>query len=160
MQDGLRNFIDHLHAAGYYLYPQLQYEDKFFNVDEVRKGLYECMDRMLGFENRLKAEIQLDLYDQANGDFGSRIAIEFRKLRSRTSWWMHFGSSTPELQKFVVQVLSLTCSASVCERNLSTFEYVVNLYSYIFVIIFENFQFILSHKFIYFIICRFIQKRE
>ena len=55
------------------------------------------MDRMLGFEDRLKADIQLDSYDQANGDFGSCIAIESRKLRSPTSWWMHFGSSTPEL---------------------------------------------------------------
>ena len=54
-------------------------------MDEVRKGLYECMDRMLGFEDLLKADIQLDSYDQANGDFGSRIAIESRKLRSPTS---------------------------------------------------------------------------
>ena len=46
-----------LHATGYYLNPQLRYEDKFSNVDEGRKGLYECMDRMLGFEDRLKANI-------------------------------------------------------------------------------------------------------
>ena len=130
-------------------------------MDEVRKGLYECMNRMLGFEDRLKADIQLDSYDQANGDFGSRITIESRKLRSFTSWWMHFGSSTPELQKFGFRVLSLTYSVSGCERNLSTFESVisVNLYSYIFILILENFHFILTHQFIYFIICRFIQKR-
>ena len=30
-----------LHAANYYLNPQLWYEEKFFNVDGVRKGLYE-----------------------------------------------------------------------------------------------------------------------
>ena len=30
-----------LHALGYYLNPQLHYEDKFSNVDEVRKGLFE-----------------------------------------------------------------------------------------------------------------------
>ena len=106
----------HLHAAGYYLNPQLRYDDKFSNVDEVRKGLHECMDRMLGFEDNLKADIQLDSYDQANGDFGSRIAIESRKLRSPTSWWMRSGSSTPELQKFVVRVLSFTCSALGCEK--------------------------------------------
>ena len=47
-------------CSGYYLNPQLQYEDKFFNVDEVRKVLYECMDRMLGFEDCLKADFQLD----------------------------------------------------------------------------------------------------
>ncbi|RVW30873.1 hypothetical protein CK203_110515 [Vitis vinifera] len=52
----------------------------------------------------------------------SRIAIDSRTLRSPTSWWMRFGGSTQELQKFVIRVLSLTCSASGCERNWSTFE--------------------------------------
>ena len=46
-----------LHVAGYYLNPQLRYEDKISNVDKVRKGLYECMDRLLGFEDRLKVDI-------------------------------------------------------------------------------------------------------
>ena len=38
-----------------------------------------------------KADIQLDLYDQAMGEFGSRIAIDSQTLRSPTSWWMRFG---------------------------------------------------------------------
>lgn len=38
------------------------------------------------------------------------------------SWWERFGGETPELMKFAVRVLSLTCSASGCERNWSTFE--------------------------------------
>ena len=117
-----------LHAAGYYLNPQLRYEDKFSNVDEVRKGLFECMDRMLDYQERLKADIQLDLFDQAMGEFGSHIAIDSRTLRSPTSWWMRFGGSTPELQKFAIRVLSLTCSASGCERNWSTFESVIFLF--------------------------------
>ncbi|RVW39182.1 hypothetical protein CK203_078164 [Vitis vinifera] len=82
-----------LHAADYYLNPQLRYGDKFSNVDEVRKGLFECMDTMLDYQERLKADIQLDSYDQAM-----------------------------ELQKFAIRALSLTCSASGCERNWSTFE--------------------------------------
>ena len=65
-----------LHAAGYYLNPQLRYGDKFSNVDEVRKGLFECMDRMLDYQERLKADIQLDSYDQAMGEFGRRAAID------------------------------------------------------------------------------------
>ncbi|RVX13588.1 hypothetical protein CK203_010298 [Vitis vinifera] len=59
-----------LHAAGYYLNPQLRYGDKFSNVDEVRKGLFECMDKMLDYQKRLKADIQLDSYDQAMGELG------------------------------------------------------------------------------------------
>ncbi|KAL6314581.1 hypothetical protein AAG906_026921 [Vitis piasezkii] len=72
-----------LHASSYYLNPQLRYGDKFSNVDEVRKGLFECMNRMLDYQERLKS-----------------IAIDSRTLRSPTSWWMRFGGSTPELQKY------------------------------------------------------------
>ncbi|XP_059294892.1 uncharacterized protein LOC132047945 isoform X2 [Lycium ferocissimum] len=35
---------------------------------------------------------------------------------------MRFGGRTPELTKFAIRVLSLTCSSSGCERNWSTFE--------------------------------------
>ncbi|XP_059598393.1 uncharacterized protein LOC132255016 [Vitis vinifera] len=117
-----------LHVAGYYLNPQLRYGDKFSNADEVRKGLFECMDRMLDYQERLKVDIQFDSYDQTMGEFGSRIAIDSRTLRSPTSWWMCFRGSTPELQKFAIRVLSLTCSASGCERNWSTFESVILLF--------------------------------
>ena len=117
-----------LHATGYYLNPQLWYGDKFSNVDEVRKGLFKCMDMMLDYQERLKVDIQLDSFDQKIGEFGSRIAIDSRTLRSPTSWWMRFGGLTPELQKFAIRVLSLTCSASGCERNWSTFESVIFLF--------------------------------
>ncbi|XP_028102209.1 uncharacterized protein LOC114301458 [Camellia sinensis] len=111
-----------LHAAGYYLNPQLRYRDSFSNVEEMRQGLYQCMDRMLSYDERLKADIQLDYYDQAKGEFGSRVAIDSRAIRSPADWWIRFGSKTPELTKFAIRILSLTCSASGCERNWSTFE--------------------------------------
>ena len=75
----------------------MRYEDEFSNGDEVRKGLFEYMDRMLDYQERLKTDIQLDSYDQTMGEFGSRIAIDSRRLRSLTSWWMSFGGSTLEL---------------------------------------------------------------
>ncbi|KHN13752.1 hypothetical protein glysoja_049486 [Glycine soja] len=34
-------------------------------------------------------------------------------------WWRMFGSQTPNLQKLAIKILSLTCSASGCERILS-----------------------------------------
>ncbi|KAL6321486.1 hypothetical protein AAG906_018455 [Vitis piasezkii] len=117
MQDGLHNFIDLYMQRAIIL---------ILNCGE--EGLFECMDRMLDYQERLKADIQLDSYDQAMGEFGSRIAIDSRTLRSPTSWWMRFGGSTPELQKFAIRVLSLTCSASGCERNWSTFESVILLF--------------------------------
>ncbi|XP_058105312.1 uncharacterized protein LOC131248850 [Magnolia sinica] len=56
------------------------------------------------------------------GDFGSRLALETMTKRSPADWWERFGDRTPQLTKFAVRVLSLTCSASGCERNWSTFE--------------------------------------
>ncbi|XP_026396261.1 uncharacterized protein LOC113290888 [Papaver somniferum] len=42
-------------------------------------------------------------------------------------WWITFGGiDVPNLQKFAIRVLSLTCSASPCERIWSTFQ---NLHS-------------------------------
>ena len=37
-------------------------------------------------------------------------------------WWFAYGASAPELQKFAIRVLSLTCSATGCERNWSVFQ--------------------------------------
>ncbi|XP_057971302.1 uncharacterized protein LOC131160033 [Malania oleifera] len=111
-----------LHAAGYYLNPQLRYKENFSDCEEVKKGLFECMDRMWTYEERLAADIQLDLFDNARGYFGTRVAVDSRMLRSQANWWKRFGTKTPELMNFAIRVLSLTCSASGCERDWSTFE--------------------------------------
>ena len=39
-------------------------------------------------------------------------------------WWSNFGQSAPNLQRLAIRILSLTCSASGCERNWSVFEQV------------------------------------
>ena len=37
-----------------------------------------------------------------------------------------YGHSAPNLQQLAIKILSLTCSASGCERNWSVFEHVIN----------------------------------
>lgn len=72
-----------LHAAGYYLNPQLRFEDDFANDDIIKDGLYACMERMIDRHiDRLKADVQLDDYSLCRGEFGSSMAIESRKLRA------------------------------------------------------------------------------
>lgn len=39
-------------------------------------------------------------------------------------WWENFGDEVPELKAFAMKILGLTCSASACERNWSTFNQV------------------------------------
>ncbi|XP_009368889.2 uncharacterized protein LOC103958368 [Pyrus x bretschneideri] len=112
-----------LYAAGYYLNPQFRYEDNFSNTEEIRNGLFACMDRMLGnSKEREDADIQLDLYDRRFGDFADPMAMKTRKRRTPLGWWQRFGNRTPELMRFAIRVLGLTCSASGCERNWSTFQ--------------------------------------
>ncbi|GKC45837.1 zf-BED domain-containing protein, partial [Tanacetum coccineum] len=42
--------------------------------------------------------------------------------KTPVDWWDSFGDDTPELKRFAMRVLSLTCSSSGCERNWSAFE--------------------------------------
>ena len=120
------------------------------------------MNRMLDYHECLKVDIQLDSYDQGKGEFGNRVAIDSKKLRSLTNWWMHFGGLILELQKLVVWVLSLTYSDSGCERNYNIFEFVILLFfsTYILILMLKNFDLILTYKFVSFIIYRFIPPRE
>jgi hAT family C-terminal dimerisation region len=39
------------------------------------------------------------------------------------AWWEQFGNETPELQGFAMRVLSQCCSATGCEKNWNTFEF-------------------------------------
>jgi len=44
-------------------------------------------------------------------------AKECRKVMLPGEWWEMFGDRTPELKKFAIRVLGLTCSSLGCERN-------------------------------------------
>ncbi|XP_049361587.1 uncharacterized protein LOC125826315 [Solanum verrucosum] len=59
----------------------------------------------------------------ADGLFGCGSTKRARDTRSSVEWWSLFGSETPNLQKFAIKVLGLTCSSSRCKRNWSVFEH-------------------------------------
>ena len=72
-----------LHTVGYYLNPQFRYEDNFSDTDEVRNGLFACMDRMLGKgKEREEADVQLDLFTNKRGPFADSMAMQTRKKRT------------------------------------------------------------------------------
>ncbi|RXH83426.1 hypothetical protein DVH24_005679 [Malus domestica] len=112
-----------LHAAGYYLNPQFQYEDNFSDTDEVRNGLFACMNMIFG-KRKEREESEYDIWERerTRGPFEDSMAMQTRKKRTPMVWWERFGHKTPELTKFAIRVLSHTCSASGCERNWSTFS--------------------------------------
>ncbi|XP_021656850.2 uncharacterized protein LOC110647363 [Hevea brasiliensis] len=117
-----------LHAAGYYLNPEFFYSNADIYQDEkVMLGLYKVMQRLIPSEEEQdKIVKQLILYQNVEGIFGIDMAVRNRKTISPVDWWKAYGSSAPNLRNFAIKVLSLTCSASGCERNWNIFEHIHN----------------------------------
>ncbi|XP_057740493.1 uncharacterized protein LOC130957661 [Arachis stenosperma] len=115
-----------LHAAAYYLNPYYHYELNFMVDDaDIKIGLYSCLKKLVpNQEERKKVGLQLPDFHYARGLFGNETAKSSRKTILSAEWWDFYGDSCPELKKFAIRVLSLTCSSSGCERNWSAFEMV------------------------------------
>ncbi|KAL6561966.1 hypothetical protein OROGR_002973 [Orobanche gracilis] len=115
-----------LHAAGHFLNPEFFYDQQDMSLDaNIRKGLHECIYRLVPDIDIQDAIIdEISVYKYAHGSFSSDMAKRARTRHAPATWWENFGSSAPNLQRFAIKVLSLTCSASGCERNWSAFEHI------------------------------------
>ncbi|CAL5384210.1 unnamed protein product [Camellia sinensis] len=114
-----------LHAAAYYLNPMFHYQENFNADTEVKIGLFKTIERMYpDIEDRVKVDEQLEKFKKAEGMFGMSMAILTRKKKQPALWWESYEEECKELQKLAIRVLSLTCSATGCERNWSTFDHV------------------------------------
>ncbi|KAF5449742.1 hypothetical protein F2P56_030158, partial [Juglans regia] len=114
-----------LHAAGCFLNPGIYYSPNFKNKNEVIRGFNSCVMKMeLDPDNQDKIIAELDLYKNAIGEFGHSLAIRQRDKINPVAWWTQFGCEVPTLQRFAVRVLSQCCSATGCERNWSTFDFI------------------------------------
>ncbi|XP_075091789.1 uncharacterized protein LOC142171958 [Nicotiana tabacum] len=87
---------------------------------EVWVGYNKCLEKLVP-DAAMVDQIgeEFGRYSQADGLFGLQAVIRARDIRSPVGWWMNFGHQTPNLQKFVVKRLFLTCSSPGCERNWS-----------------------------------------
>nr|GMD33662.1 uncharacterized protein LOC109192332 isoform X1 [Ipomoea batatas] len=100
-----------LHAAGYFLNPNLFYSDDFFADPEVSCDLCCCIIRMtanLSIQDSIM--LQIDKYRMAKGDFGLGSS-ELEKIHPAL-WWSKYGDECPELQKMAVRILSQTCDGA------------------------------------------------
>lgn len=114
-----------MHVAGHYLSPEIFYDNQVSaSCEEVMTGLYKCIERLVP-DPRIQDKItdELSAYQNAEGLFGIPMAIRQRKTKPPAEWWISFGSSTPNLKAFAIRVLSLTCSATGCERNWGVFQH-------------------------------------
>ena len=64
---------------------------------------------------RCKINLQFDSFKDAKGLFSIEAANIARDKKTPAKWWDSYGDECSELQKFAIQVLSLTCSSSGCE---------------------------------------------
>ncbi|GJR54400.1 hAT dimerization domain-containing transposase-like protein [Tanacetum coccineum] len=126
-------------AAGFYLNPATFYDNKKeATSDKVKDALLSCIER-LSPNTDLEDDVNRELvaYETAIGHFGRAVAIRQRKnmapaynvLHLIADWWIAYDASTPNLQKFAIKVLSLTCSATSCERNWGVFQHVKRRYN-------------------------------
>ncbi|XP_042472577.1 uncharacterized protein LOC122055277 [Zingiber officinale] len=97
---------------------------------EVTNGLFACIQKLIPSpELRDKIIIEeLPVYKKSESLFGNEFAIRASNNKDQpmtpANWWKMFGNGTPNLKEFAIKVLSLTCSASGCERNWSIFEHI------------------------------------
>ncbi|GMQ06954.1 hypothetical protein CsSME_00051348 [Camellia sinensis var. sinensis] len=112
--------------AAHFLNPEFFYP-KALEVQkdhEVMNGFYECMQRLVADVNVQDLIInEMSIYMKAESLFGKSVAIRKRNTRAPADWWASYGSYTPNLQTFAIKFLSLTCSSSGYEQNLSVFEH-------------------------------------
>ncbi|XP_021991053.1 uncharacterized protein LOC110887792 [Helianthus annuus] len=111
------------HAAGHFLNPSIFYDDanRITKDEEVMSGLYACITRLSPIEHvEDLINDQLTQYQNADGIFGVPSTIRLRKKNGVVAiiWIVD-----PQLQDFVIRVLSLTCSATGCERNWGVFQH-------------------------------------
>ncbi|KAK7259192.1 hypothetical protein RIF29_24792 [Crotalaria pallida] len=80
-----------LHAAGYYLNPKLHYAPRFKVDFEVKRGLYDYLERMVGnMEEVTKIDEQLEDFKNKEKFFGSSLRLAPRS-------WFGYSSRGPSL---------------------------------------------------------------
>ncbi|CAN1121280.1 hypothetical protein LINPERHAP1_LOCUS5995 [Linum perenne] len=136
-----------LHYAAYWLNPKVHFSANFNDTEKKLKlGLFDCVERLSkDRDESLTIMQQLDTFHHARGMFSSYGSMQLLDRTHPADWRSSFGDDVPELQKFAIRILSLTCSASGCERNWSVFERVRFYFlknTYIILCIFMLFNFL------------------
>ncbi|XP_010244177.1 PREDICTED: uncharacterized protein LOC104588069 [Nelumbo nucifera] len=114
-----------LHAAAYYLNPQIYYSPDHLTHPDIKHGFYNCLQRLVRDVKEQEAiDLQLDAFRHSQGLFGITLAKSTVSRRVPAEWWLAYGDETPELTRFSMRLLSLACSASCCLRKWNSLNQV------------------------------------
>ena len=114
-----------LHSAGFVLDPEYRAFLQHENV-EVISGFHAMIERIHAGDvaAQVRAIQQHSVYRAGQGLFARPVAMAAGKEMPASQWWLAFGAHVPDLQKVAIRVLSQVASASACERNWSTFDFI------------------------------------
>ncbi|KAG8380463.1 hypothetical protein BUALT_Bualt06G0018000 [Buddleja alternifolia] len=102
-----------LHAAGYFLNPNLFYSSDVYIDPEVATGLLCCIVRStedIRLQDRIT--VQMEQYRTAKGDFGVGSVVDKRSDTSPARWWSKYGGGCPQLQRLAIRSLSQPCDGA------------------------------------------------
>ncbi|XP_042509285.1 uncharacterized protein LOC122084935 [Macadamia integrifolia] len=122
-----------LYAAAFYLNASKYFDyindAPFEESCKIQDAFMSVIERMvpdLTVQDKIIRESQL--YRKCEGSFSRSLAFKQRIVGEGAldpiSWWQTHGSSAPTLQQYAIRILGLCCSASGCERNWSTFDFI------------------------------------
>lgn len=87
-----------MHAVGYYHNLDLHYSPNFKADFEVKCGLYDCLQRMVGnIEEISKIDDELEDFKSQAKFFGSPIAISALTNKTPTQWCESYCNEHPKL---------------------------------------------------------------
>jgi hypothetical protein len=145
------------YGVGAFLNPFVYYKarDDGLVCADYYESTFQDVERMIkGREERRQIMMAVESYKNKRGKFASEMAkdnIDYlqpskyswcrhlvfyclqKKMYSNilicfvVYWWDSYGVLTPELKKIAIRVLGLCCTASNCERNWSTFDFVMKI---------------------------------
>ncbi|XP_066382642.1 uncharacterized protein [Miscanthus floridulus] len=129
INDKMKDRLDTpLHKAAYLLNPYYSYnDDPIFMNDKIMDGFFTVVETFYhgdyGKQNKVLNE-ELCKFREKQGHFGKPVAKAGCKQYdfNPATWWTNYGTQVPTLQRMAIRILSLTSSASGCERTWSCFE--------------------------------------
>ncbi|XP_071705479.1 uncharacterized protein [Rutidosis leptorrhynchoides] len=119
-----------LHLAAYLLNPFYLYNDLDIQNDvKVSEAILDVFETLYPNDYEMQQKLlleELPIYTGQLEGFDRLLAKKTCAVNDDkydpANWWAAFGSSTPNLKKIAIRILSLTTSSSGCERSWSTFE--------------------------------------
>ncbi|CAA0815278.1 hAT dimerisation domain-containing protein / transposase-related [Striga hermonthica] len=120
-----------LHKAAYFLNPYYSYnDDSIVESEEVMDGFLLAVETFYHGDYDKQAQVlneEVHKFKDRAGHFGKQYFSyltfsNFLFLFFAAKWWGNYGTQVPALQKMAIRILSLTSSASGCERNWSCHE--------------------------------------